>query len=111
MIKVTSNNTIIMTRGDTLILPLIIMDELGETYIPVEGDSIRFALKKSYKDAEPLLTKIIPIDSMTLRLESTDTKDLEQPGSYVYDVQLTTIDGIVNTIIPNGKLRIKEEVE
>lgn len=104
-------NTIVMTRGDTLILNLAITDKLGEVYTPVEGDSIRFALKEHYDDEEPLILKTIPIDTMILRLESTDTKELDQPGSYVYDIQLTTIDGIVDTIIPKGRLRITEEVD
>ena len=104
-------NTIVMTRGDTVLLPLTITNKNGEQYEPIDGDSIRFALKKRYDDEDPLLLIDIPIDTMILRIESEDTKSFDQPSSYVYDIQLTTADGIVDTIIPNGKLRIKEEVE
>lgn len=104
-------NTIIMTRGDTLNIKLTISDANGEPYTPIANDSIRFALKKHYDDEECLIIKDIPIDTLTLRLESSDTKQLEQPGNYVYDIQLTMTDGTVDTIIPKATLVIEEEVE
>lgn len=103
--------TIIMTRGDTLRTTVSITDANGTTYTPVEGDSVRFALKKTYNDAEPLILKDIPTDTMELRLESEDTKSLDQPGEYVYDIQITLNDGTVDTFIDKAKLKLTEEVE
>ena len=112
MVKVREDkNLIIMTRGDTLILDVCIKDVDGNDYIPAPTDTLRFALKKKYTDEEPLILKNIPIDTCTLRLESEDTKPLDQPGDYVYDIQLTYGDGIVSTIIANATLKIREEVE
>lgn len=104
-------NTIIMTRGDTLNVKLSLCDTNGEPYIPGPYDQIRFALKKYYDEHSPLITKDIPVDTMVLRLESEDTKFLRQPGEYVYDIQLTMLDGTVDTVISNGTLVLEEEVD
>lgn len=58
MIKI-SGKTIRMTKGDTLEVPVIIMTKNGEIYLTAEGDVIRFAMKKTYEDAEPLILKTI----------------------------------------------------
>lgn len=86
-----------LTRGDTLIANLEIKRD-DETYIPAVGDSIRFAMKKDYKDEEPLIIKTIDNNEMVLRLDSSDTKSLEF-GEYVYDIQITMEDGTVDTFI------------
>ena len=103
-------NLIIMTRADTLITTVSITDADGNPYIPEETDKLRFALKKDYNDKQPLILKDIPIDTMTLRVDSEDTKPLEQPSMYYYDIQLTYGDNIVDTII-SGRLKLVEEVE
>lgn len=102
-------NTIIMTRGDTLKIKINITDSAGEPYIPVEGDTIRFAAKENYDDELPCILKDIPYDTCILHLEPADTKDLKQPCSYFYDIEITLNDGTVDTFI-TGKLNIKEEV-
>ena len=80
-------NLIQATRGDTIIIDINIVDDLGNSYEPdIENDQLRFALKKDYNDEEPLLVKEIPIDTCQLRIESQETKTLIQPGSYVYDI-------------------------
>ena len=86
-----------LTRGDTLIANLEIKRD-DETYIPAVGDVIRFAMKKDYKDEEPLILKTIDNNEMVLRLDSSDTKSLEF-GEYVYDIQITMEDGTVDTFI------------
>lgn len=109
-------NLVIATRGDTIILNISIVDALGNNYEPdLENDKLRFALKKHYNDEEPLLVKDIPLDTCQLRIESSETKHLIQPGDYVYDIELSYGDGIISTIVPNkdakvAKLKIVEEV-
>ncbi len=80
-------NLITMTRGDTLIANIDIVDADGNKYEPdVENDKLRFALKSSYSDDEPLLVKDIPLDTCQLRIEGRETQQLIQPGEYVYDI-------------------------
>lgn len=108
MVKIR-NNKISITRGDTLETKVSIMMRNGEDYIPSEEDQIRFALKQDYDDEEPLIVKVIPYDTLILRLEAAETKELEV-GRYVYDVELTTPDGFVDTFIDKQSLTITEEV-
>ena len=111
------DNIVQMTRGDTLVAHLEITTSTGETYTPQEGDSIRFALKHArmnssrtkFEDDQPVLIVNIPIDTMTLEIASEDTKGLAF-GEYVYDVELTTADGAVDTFIAEAKLILRPEV-
>lgn len=113
--------TIKLTRGDSLILQVVILrkkdKEPSEIYTPQEGDTVRFALKRNmmnpektkYIDKKPLIEKDIPIKTLILRLESEDTKFLEF-GNYVYDIELTTKDGIVDTFIADADFILTPEV-
>ena len=109
------NNTIYLTRGDTLQAQLIIKQD-DNTYTAVEGDSIRFALKKSqfnssktrYLDKEPLVLKNIPIDTMILQIDHQDTASLDF-GKYDYDIEITMANGRVDTFIKDN-IYIEPEV-
>lgn len=107
-------NAITITRGDSGILDVHIYDDdNGGEYTPVEGDTIRFALKRNYTDAEPILVKNIPIATMQLHFDPADTKNLESGpirGRYKYDIELTRSDGSVDTFIPRADFFVLEEV-
>lgn len=105
-----SGTTIKMTRGDTLRVILELKDEEGNEYIPITGDVIRFAMKKTYNESTPIVLKNIPIDSLELWIKPEDTKDLPQPSSYVYDIQITYANGDVDTFIDKAKFMLTEEV-
>lgn len=114
MYKVEGNK-ITMTRGDTLILQVNI-SQGEEPYVPVEGDSVRFAVKSrlnsrgtAFKEAEPLINKNIPTDTMLLTLEPDDTKQLPF-GEYAYDIEITFNNGVVDTFITNSPLILEPEV-
>lgn len=102
--------TITMTKGDTFAADIIINQPNGKPYNLVEGDVVRFAMKKNTKDAECLILKEIPNATMKLVLNPEDTKDLDV-GAYVYDMQLTKATGEVNTFITKSNLILTEEVE
>lgn len=89
--------SISMTRGDTGIFNINLKDADGNEYTPVEGDSLIFAMAKKYGE-EVLLQKNIPMDTLILKLNPEDTNSLNA-GSYVYEVQFTSSDGDVSTII------------
>lgn len=113
-------STITLTRGDTLLLKVNMertIDNQKEPYIPTSGDTVRFALKHitlnskktDYKDAEPLILKDIPINTMILELQPNDTKSLDA-GKYVYDIQITFANGRVDTFIENANFILTKEV-
>lgn len=116
MIDITGT-TISMTRGDSLSVTIVMKDATGQPYTPAEGDVIRFALKsaeftlgrKAFKDTDPLITKVIPNDTLVLALAPADTKQLNF-GDYIYDIQLTHADGTVDTFIYEAKFVIRPEV-
>ena len=111
-----TGTTITMTRGDTLRVQVAINRD-DEPYTPAAGDAVNFYLKHSamngkrtaYKDENPLVTKVVPTETMILTLEPADTKTLDF-GSYVYDLQITFANGTVDTFINNATLEIVPEV-
>lgn len=107
MIRI-DGTTITMTRGDTLSLTIGVKQG-EEDYQVQEGDVIRFAMKRSYSDAEPLIVKQIGTDDLALQLDPEDTKDLPF-GSYVYDIEITMEDGTVDTFIAEAKIVLAKEV-
>lgn len=104
-----SGTTITLTRGDTFRAQISITDRSGSPYVPVEGDSVRFAMKATYNDPEPLINVDIPIDTLILELKPEHTSGLPF-GNYVYDIQLTKATGEVDTFITTSKLKLTEEV-
>lgn len=109
--KVEGTN-ITLTRGDTLrvkIVPLM-PGKKNVPYTPVPGDKIRFAMKQTFKDDEPVMIMAdIPIDDCVLYIRPEQTKSIAY-GRYVYDIQLTYADGDVDTFI-KGSLTLTEEVD
>lgn len=105
-----NGTNILLTRGDTLMLQLSLTKN-GEPYIPQEGDRIRFALKQKYTDPdeEVKVVRSIPIDTLILKIEPEDTKNLVMGKTYVYDIEMTDSNGVVDTFI-TGKFGIDSEV-
>ena len=101
-------NSISLTRGDTLRV-LVSITKDGEAYTPTAYDIIRFALKKKISDPEPLILREIPVDTMILNILPEDTKSLPF-GDYKYDIEITTVDGDVDTFIGPARFQITEEV-
>ena len=108
--------SITLTRGDTLRVK-INLTVSGEVYEPINGDSVRFALKHptlnsrktDFKDVDPLILKPIPTNTMILELQPQDTKELDF-GRYVYDIQITFADGRVDTFITQSNFTLTPEV-
>lgn len=95
-----------LTRGDTGMYSVTLYDSEGDEYIPTEGETVTFyLLKKDCDDlTEAILVKNIPVDTMQLELEPSDTKDL-QIGSYAYRIRLMDTIGHEWTVV-KSKLKI-----
>lgn len=109
MLKI-SGTRIELTRGDTMRVHIDLTYQSGTAYTPAAGDSIRFAMKKRYKDETCVILKDIPIATMILELDPEDTKDLGY-GEYVYDIQMTFANGDIDTFIDKAMFVLTEEVE
>ena len=111
-----NGTTITLTRGDTLDTTVKIYDSSGTEYVPEEGEIVRFALKAKFSDLTPVIEKELDIHNLQLRLESNETKLLDNPvrkGSvktYYYDIQITHLDGTVDTFISEAELNVTPEV-
>lgn len=111
MYSIGRNNKITLTKGDSFYSVINVVTSIGrQPYEPEEGDEIRFAMKKNYDDAECLIEKDIDTEDLILHLAPADTKTLDV-GEYVYDIQLTTAGGDVDTFIAMAKLVLTEEVD
>ena len=101
--------TITLTKGDTFKATVTMETASGEKYTPAAGDVIRFALKKNYSDAQPLIHKTIPHDTMLLQLVPSDTSERDI-GKYVYDIEITYANGDIDTFIDRAQFILTEEV-
>ena len=112
-----ADNAIYLTRGDSLAATVTILTAEGEPYTPEAGEQVRFALKHAkmnvsytdFSDQEPLILKQIPIDTLSLKLEPVDTKMLGF-GEYKYDIEVTRLNGDVDTIIADADFELTPEV-
>ena len=105
-----SGTNIELTRGDTFKRTLSLTDADGNPFVPSSNDVIRFALKRKVKDETVLINKVIPNDTLLLKIDPEDTKELPF-GDYVYDIQITYPNGDVDTFITVSKFKITEEVD
>ena len=108
--------TVWLTRGDTFQTTVTIKQADGTAYTPSGSDEVTFGLKralfkdggKEFADSTPLISKTIPIATMTLTLLPTDTEKLSF-GHYKYDIELIH-NGEVSTFIENADFFLTPEV-
>lgn len=109
MLYIESNNVIKLTRGDTAKLTVPIENDLDNTsYVMDEQDVLTFTIKKSVKDNDNLVQKVVT-GSNNFHIKPEDTDSLPF-GKYVYDVQLTTAGGDIYTVIEPTTFEILSEV-
>ena len=109
MVRFLDNFGIEATKGDTIKMPFVVVNNDNSIYQVQTGDVINFGMKQNYSDAECLIEKTIDNETLTLVLEHDDTKTLNV-GAYYYDIQITkAIDGEVHTFI-SGIINITNEV-
>lgn len=101
IVKTKEGYDITLTRGDSLPLQLKNLRKNDQPYTPDPEDSIRFAMKRKYKDpdTEVILVKDISPDTLILNIEPEDTKELPMGKTFVYDIQITDKYGFVSTFI------------
>lgn len=78
-----------------------------DNYLLDTGDEVIFTVNSDY-DKEPALIqkRITEFNEHTAVIHiTTEDSDLE-PGSYMYDIQLNTADGRVDTVLGPAKFKI-----
>lgn len=109
MLYVDKNNVIRLTRGDTARFIVTVKNETTqEPYDILPTDTLMMTIKKSVRDSDACVQKKI-VGSNAFHILPTDTSELEF-GKYFYDVQLTTTDGDVYTIIEPTVFELTKEV-
>ena len=100
MLIVDNNYNISLTRGDTGIFKLDLVDEEGLPFTPSSLDSLRFAMSKKYGSnrEEVLILKDIPFDTLLIQIDPEDTKSLDF-SKYKYDIEYTDAAGHVTTVL------------
>lgn len=101
------NNAIYAIRGDTLIFQIDLTKDDGTKYTPGEKDTMVMTVKKSTADKESVISKTAI--KGVIKILPAETEGLAY-GTYVYDIQLTTEDGTVDTVVPPHPFVLKEEV-
>ena len=101
-----SGNTIQITRGDTGIFTLAIKSG-GQSY-DYSNDQVLFTVKRNTNTPEIIFQKEIEY-GQTVVIQPEDTENLPY-GTYTYDVQVTTSQGIVNTVITPNPFIVAPEV-
>ena len=109
MVRFLDDFGIEATKGDTIIMPFVVVDNDKAIYQVQADDVINFGMKKNYSDAECIIEKTIDNSTLTLVLEHNDTKGLDI-GAYYYDIQITkALNNEVHTFI-SGIINITNEV-
>ena len=106
MINTKRNNRLETYRGDTGILNVNVSG-----YNFVEGDIVYFTVKKSIKDKEHVIQKVVTEfneNTAKFKLSKEDTNI--KAGNYIYDIQVSLQDGRVDTIVLPSKFEVLEGV-
>lgn len=99
------NNQITLTRGDTARIDLAISKD-GSAY-DFSADTVIFTVKESVYASDYLIQKTVT--DGVIYIAPADTESLAY-GTYVYDVQDTTANGDICTVIPPTKFIVAPEV-
>lgn len=109
MLNISDTGVIKLTRGDTARFSVGILNEISESNYSIKNDDrLTFTVKKKVKDEVSLIQKTIT-GSTLFHIKPEDTSGLSF-GKYVYDVQLTTSDGDVYTIVVPTTFELLAEV-
>ena len=98
--KDTQMMTIIAKDTGTFVLTL-------DNYLLENGDTVYFTVNSELEKPEPILQKVITTFnnySAVIQLTTEDT-DLA-PGTYLYDIEVNTVDGRVDTVIGPAKFKV-----
>lgn len=109
MLTMCECNEIRLTRGDDADFIVNITNDVnGLPYSIATNDTIRLTVKRNIRSSAVSISKTV-VGSNAIHISPSDTSNLDF-GLYKYDLQLTTNDGRIYTIIPFSNFIILPEV-
>ena len=106
MFKILNNNYMLVVKGDTAMFDITL-----DNYTFTEGDRVYFTVKKRIKDSQHVIQKVVDVFEENIAKVYLTTEDTNvEPGIYVYDIQVSLTNGIVDTIVLPSKFEILEGV-
>jgi len=102
-----------MIRGDSECITITLYNSEGDVVKFEEGDTVYFTVKENLQTNVKIIQKVIKEfrdGKAIIELDPDDTKNLPFSKPYIYDVQLTSKDGKVTTIIPPSRFTLKGDV-
>ena len=97
-----STHDIYYIKGDTAHFSIEV-----SPFKPEEGDILNFTVKKRY--GAPALISLTADNDMMFHLSAADYSADMAPGDYLYDIQLTTGQGEIYTLV--GPARFEMDIE
>lgn len=108
MFVIDKYNKIKLTKGDTASMYIEVYDLDNKPYVIKSTDIVTLTVRKNASSATAALSKTMSADHYIV-INAADTSSLTT-GLYIYDVQLTTAEGYVYTIIPTNYFELSTEV-
>lgn len=90
-----SGNTIIVKQKEDCFVPVVIRDSSNKIYTPSKTDTLVLTVKESSDRPNAIIQKQV-VDGQVY-FSALDTNI--SAGFYVYDIQLTTVDGFTSTLV------------
>ena len=106
MLKIDENNNIYLTRADSCVLDLSVVDDEGNEY-DYSNDLVQLTIKGSTLTDSVIIQKAITGDHFII--DPNDTKNLDY-GVYRYDVQIINNSNAVYTVIGPANFVLCDEV-
>lgn len=97
------SNAMSIIKKDTASISLSL-----DNYSFVEGDVVKFTVASELESQNPVISKEITAftnGTAVIELTTIDTNITE--GSYYYDIQVTTTEGVVDTVVGPAKFVVK----
>lgn len=107
MFTIDKYNKMRLTKGDTASINIEVVDLDGKPYSIKSTDTITMTVKKTAKSL--VAFSINANEEHKIVIHPVNTNSLPT-GLYIYDIQLTTQEGNVYTIVPQNFFELLDEV-
>ena len=102
MFEILRRNHMRVVQGDTASFTINV-----ENYNFVEGDIVYFTVKENVQDSKYVIQKIVKnFDGNVVRFNLSSSDTNIDVGDYVYDIQVSLANGVVDTVVLPSKFEV-----